>query len=413
MKAELISIGDELLVGQVVNTNASWMAEQLNLLGVEVIRIVAIPDIKEDILIALKEASSRVDLVILTGGLGPTPDDITKSTLCEYFDSSLIFHEASLKFVEKIFQDRGLPVREINRKQAEIPDNCTPINNENGTAPGMWFEKDGIIYISLPGVPYEMKAMISNYILSEISKRLNGIHIVHKMILTQGYGESFLSEKIKDWELNLPEHIKLAYLPQPGIVRLRITARGPSIQELQEEIEKQLNGLRALISNLIFGYGEETLEEVVGKLLSSKKASISTAESCTGGYIAHLITSVPGSSNYFTGSVIAYSNMVKTESLGVREQTLNNFGAVSEQTVKEMAEGIKEKYKTDYSIAVSGVAGPDGGSEEKPVGTTWIAISGPEGTIARKFLFSKNRQRNIRIAAVTALNMLRLMIIKA
>ncbi|MEN8223887.1 MAG: competence/damage-inducible protein A [Bacteroidota bacterium] len=413
MKAEIISIGDELLVGQVINTNASWMAARLNLAGIEVVRIVAIPDQKGEIMMSLKEASVRADVVLITGGLGPTRDDITKNTLCEYFGSKLILHEPSLQYVKKIFHDRGLHLRAINRRQAEIPDNCTPIINNKGTAPGMWFEKDGVVFISLPGVPFEMKAMISDYVIPELSGRLNGIHIVHKMVLTQGVGESFLSETIKEWEDDLPAHIKLAYLPQPGIVRLRLSGRGEKMNDLAAEIDQHINGLRALIPDQIFGYGEETLEEVTGRLLKAKSLRLATAESCTGGYIAHLITSIPGSSDYFTGSVIAYSNQVKMDSLGVQEESLIQHGAVSEQTVREMADGVRKKYNTDYAIAVSGVAGPEGGTQEKPVGTTWIAIAGPEKTLSKKFQFVKNRQRNIRIAALTALNMLRLMLIKS
>ena len=413
MKAEIISIRDELLVGQVVNTNASWMAEQLNLTGIEVTRIVAIPDMKKDILQALSEASARADVVLLTGGLGPTRDDITKNTLCEYFGSSLIFHEPSLKNVEKLFHSRGLLVSDINRKQAEIPDNCNPITNNNGTAPGMWFEKEDVIYVSMPGVPYEMKAMITNYVLPKLSKRLNGLHIVHKTVLTQGVGESFLSEMIRNWEDRLPDYMKLAYLPQPGIVRLRLTGTGVDISSLKKEIDLHIEELVTIIPDLVFGYGEETLEEVVGEILKKENATLATAESCTGGYIAHLITSIPGSSAYFRGSVIAYSNQVKTASLGVKEETLIAHGAVSKHTVIQMAEGIRNKYDTDYAISVSGIAGPDGGTTEKAVGTTWISVAGPEKTIAKKFMFGKNRQRNIRLAAVTGLNMLRLMMIKA
>ena len=408
MIAEIISIGDELLIGQVVNTNASWMAEQLNLSGIEISRIVAVADRKEEIISALHEASSRAEVVLITGGLGPTRDDITKSTLCEYFGSKLIFHEPSLKYVEKLFHDRGLPVREINRQQAKIPNNCTPIINSQGSAPGMWFEKDEVIYISLPGVPYEMKAIMSDHVLPALSRKLNGNFILHKVIMTQGVGESFLAEKINDWEDGLPEHMKLAYLPQPGIVRLRLTATGKDKQSLKTELEQQIDALVSLIPGLIFGYDEEKLEEVVGDLLKENKYTVSTAESCTGGYIAHLITSISGSSSYFKGSVVAYSNEIKTGLLGVQEDTLIAHGAVSEQTVIQMAEGVRNKFSTDYSIAVSGIAGPDGGTPEKAVGTIWIAVAGPGETKTKKYLFGKNRQRNIRLAAVTALNSLRL-----
>lgn len=412
MKAEIISIGDELLIGQVINTNASWMAEQLSLAKIEVVRITTISDTREDILQSLDDAFLRADVILITGGLGPTRDDITKNTLCEYFDSKLLFHEPSFRYVEKLFRERGLPILEVNRKQAEIPHNCIPITNKNGTAPGMWFEKEGRVFISMPGVPYEMKAMLSDHVLPELTKRLNGLHILYKKILTQGVGESFLSEMIKDWEEMLPDHMKLAYLPQPGIVRLRLTGTGSDQEMLSKELDEKVKELRALIPDLIFGYGEDTLEEIVGKLLKEQGRTLATAESCTGGYIAHLITSIPGSSAYFTGSVIAYSNQIKAKVLGVKEDTLMAQGAVSEQTVMEMAEGVKNKFGTDYAIAVSGIAGPDGGTDQKPVGTTWIAVAGPSSTMAEKFLFGKNRKRNIRLAAVTALNKLRMMIAK-
>ena len=411
MKTEIISIGDELLIGQVVNTNASWIAEQLNLAGIEVIRINTIADKREEILRALQEASGRAEVVLITGGLGPTRDDITKNTLCEYFDSRLVFHEPSFEYVNKLFRDRGLPVREVNRKQAEVPHNCIPIVNENGTAPGMWFEKEGTVFVSMPGVPYEMKAMISNYVIPELSKKINGLQVIHKKVLTQGVGESFLSELISGWENSLPANMKLAYLPQPGIVRLRLSGSGRDKTKLSNEMDDKIKELQNIIPDLIFGYGEKTMEEVVGGLLKNDGMTLSTAESCTGGYIAHLITSIPGSSAYFKGSVVAYSNHIKTSILEVKEDTLAAHGAVSEQTVTEMALGVKKKFNTDFAIAVSGVAGPDGGTGQKPVGTTWIAVAAPDVLIAEKYLFGKDRQRNIRVAAVTALNRLRLMMI--
>ncbi|MCK5080386.1 MAG: competence/damage-inducible protein A [Bacteroidales bacterium] len=411
MKTEIISIGDELLIGQVVNTNASWIAEQLNIAGIEVIRINTIADIREEILKALQEASDRAEVVLITGGLGPTRDDITKNTLCEYFDSRLVFHEPSFAYVKKLFGDRRLPVREVNRKQAEVPHNCIPIVNENGTAPGMWFEKEGTVFVSMPGVPFEMKAMISNYVIPELSKKINGLQIIHKKVLTQGVGESFLSELISDWENSLPAYMKLAYLPQPGIVRLRLSGSGRDRAKLSIGMDEKIKELQNIIPELIFGYGEKTMEEVVGGLLKNDGMTLSTAESCTGGYIAHLITSIAGSSAYFKGSVVAYSNQIKTSILDVKEDTLAEHGAVSEQTVTGMALGVKKKFNTDFAIAVSGVAGPDGGTDQKPVGTTWIAVAGPDVLIAEKYLLGKDRQRNIRVAAITALNKLRLMMI--
>jgi nicotinamide-nucleotide amidase len=412
MKAEIISIGDELLIGQVVNTNASWIAEQLSLAGIDVVRITAIADRREEILATLDEASARAKVILLTGGLGPTRDDITKNTLCEYFGSGLVFHEPTFEQITRLFGDRGLPIRGVNRMQAEVPDNCTPIINQHGTAPGMWFEKDDRIYVSMPGVPYEMKAMMISHILPGLAKKQNGLHLVHRIVQTQGAGESYLSELISNWEDDLPSHIKLAYLPQPGIVRLRLSGSSPDRGALVSELEKRILQLESIIPDLIFGYGEISIEEATARVLKEKGRTLATAESCTGGYIAHLLTSIPGSSAYFTGSIVAYDNRIKTSVLGVREETLAEFGAVSEQCVKEMAMGIKHKYNTDHAIAVSGIAGPEGGTDDKPVGTTWIAIAGPGGVQARKYLFGSNRQRNIRVAAVTALNKLRLSIIK-
>jgi nicotinamide-nucleotide amidase len=413
MKTEIISIGDELLIGQVINTNASWMAEQLKLAGIEVIRITTISDTGEEIRSSLREASSRADILLLTGGLGPTKDDITKSTLCEYFDTKLVFHQPSYDQIEKLFGDRGYTISDVNRQQAYIPDNCTPILNENGTAPGMRFEKDGKIIISMPGVPFEMKGIMTDFVLPELSKKLNGHKILHKVVLTQGVGESFLAETISDWESSLPAHMKLAYLPQPGIVRLRISGSGPEMDTLEQELDEKISQLEKLIPELIFGYGEDTLEAILGKVLLEKGKTISTAESCTGGYIAHLITSIAGSSSYYKGSVVAYANEVKMDMLGVKEETLIAHGAVSEETVKEMAAGAIKRFNTDYAIAISGIAGPDGGTEEKPVGTVWIAVAGPSGTFAKKYLFGKNRQRNIRVAALTALNAARKIIANA
>jgi len=413
MTTEIISIGDELLIGQVINTNASWIAEQLNLAGIEVVRITTISDTRNDILNALKDASSRAEVILMTGGLGPTRDDITKKTLCEYFDSQLVFNQEAFENVEKLFAHRGFSMKKEKCEQAEIPDKCTPVMNAHGTAPGMWFERDDRIYISMPGVPFEMKAMLSNHVLPTLSKKLNGNFILHRKVLTQGIGESILAEKISEWEESLPEKMKLAYLPQPGMVRLRLSGTGKNLQLLRKDMDARIEHLKQIIPELIFGYGEVSLEEVVGKLLKEKSQSLSTAESCTGGYIAHLVTGISGSSDYFTGSVVAYSNKIKTGVLGVKEQTLIDHGAVSEQCVIEMASGIKSKFNTDYAIAVSGVAGPTGGSPEKPVGTVWIAIAGPDKVVTEQFLFGNARQRIIRVAALTALNKLRLMILES
>ena len=393
---EIINIGDELLIGQVVNTNASWLATQLNKAGFNVSRITIIPDNNEQILEALAEAGARANIILITGGLEPTKDDITKKALCEFFNTSLVFDEPSYKNVEEIFSYYGLKVTEVNRKQAEIPQKCTPIRNESGTAPGMWFEKNRKIFVSMPGIPMEMKLMTKKFIIPELKKIFITEAIVHKTVLTQGVGESSLAKFIEDWENDLPMHIKLAYLPQPGIVRLRLTAVGKQKSKLAKDIKNLFSELHKIIPDLIYGYEDDKLEIIVGDLLKGKEKTLSTAESCTGGYIAHLLTSIQGSSNFFIGSVVAYSNEIKENVLGVKQETLIKHGTVSEQTVTEMAQGVQKSTGSDYAIAVSGIAGPDGGTTEKPVGTTWIAVLTPEKTLAKRFLFGKNRERNIR-----------------
>lgn len=412
MIAEIISIGDELLVGQVVNTNATWIAQHLHETGIPVKQISAISDDAEEIKKAIDLAFSRADVILVTGGLGPTKDDITKYTLCTYFDTHLVFHQPSYDNIVRLFGGRGLKISEVNRKQAEIPANCIPLLNLNGTAPGMWFERDNKILVSLPGVPFEMEAMIEKYVLPRLAGEDNDRIVAHKTILTQGIGESYLSELIKEWEENLPANMKLAYLPQPGIVRLRLTAYGESKEKTLNEIDNQVKSLQQIIPDLIFGYGNDTMEQVVGRLLKEKHVTLSTAESCTGGYLAHLVTSVPGSSDYYRGSVIAYSNQVKQELLNVKEDSLRMYGAVSEEVVKEMAEGARHHLKTDFAVSISGIAGPDGGTLEKPVGTVWIAVASKTGIIAQKFMFGEHRGRNIRRAALAGLNMLRLKLVR-
>ncbi|MCK9401380.1 MAG: competence/damage-inducible protein A [Bacteroidales bacterium] len=410
MISEIISIGDELLVGQVVNTNATWMAQHLHEIGIPVKQISAISDDAAEITRALDVAFARADVILVTGGLGPTKDDITKHTLCSYFGTELVFHQPSYENIRKFFASRGMEVTGLNRKQAEVPANCTPLINHNGTAPGMWFEKEGKILVSLPGVPFEMEAMMEEYILPRLASQDNQRVVAHKTILTQGIGESFLSEMIKDWEEDLPSNMKLAYLPQPGLVRLRLTAYGETKEKTLQEIENQVESLQKLIPDLIFGYGNDTMEEIVGRLLKEKHCTLSTAESCTGGFLAHMITSVPGASDYFQGSVIAYSNEIKHTFLGVSEESLKQFGAVSEQVVKEMARGARQRFNTDFAVSISGIAGPDGGTIDKPVGTVWIAIASKTGVIAQKFMFGEHRGRNILRAALAALNLLRLAI---
>jgi len=407
VKAEIITIGDEILIGQITDTNSAWIAQRLNEIGVNICQITSIPDNKKHIYNALNDAQTRADLILITGGLGPTRDDITKEALCEYFNTTLRFDNETYKRIESYFNTRGFPMLEVNRKQAEVPEICTLIQNEYGTAPGMWFEKNEKVYISMPGVPYEMKAMMKKTLLDKIKKHFNPPVIIHKTILTQGIGESFLAEKINDWECNLPANVKLAYLPSPGIVRLRVSANGDNKKELSELVSDQVKNLERLIKEYIYGYDTDTMEEIIGRLLRNHNKTISIAESCTGGYIAHLITGISGSSDYFKGGVITYSNEIKMNMLGVSKESLEKYGAVSESVVKQMAGGVKQKFNTDYAIATSGIAGPSGGTKEKPVGTVWIALATPAGIIAKKNVFGNNRERNIRRSALASLNMLR------
>jgi nicotinamide-nucleotide amidase len=406
MQAEIITIGDEILIGQIVDTNSAWMAQQLNDIGINIKQITSVSDDEQHIINALNEAKKRADIIFMTGGLGPTKDDITKNTLCKYFKTKLVFDEKAYAAVEYQFKIRGKEVTPVNRKQAEVPESCTAVYDKNGTASGMWFENDGKHFISMPGVPFEMKAMMENDVLPLLKQKFKTPFIYHKTVLTQGAGESFLAEMIENWEDNLPPHIRLAYLPSPGAVRLRLTAKGDS-EKIKQETEEQVIKLKHIIEKYIYGYDDETLEGIVGKLLRDKKQTVSTAESCTGGYISHLITSVEGSSDYYIGSIISYANSIKENFLNVDAATIENHGAVSEPVVLAMAKTVKEKFNTDYSIAVSGIAGPGGGTVEKPVGTVFIAIATPQKVFAKSFRFGNNRMRNIHVSGQTALNMLR------
>ena len=410
MDCALISIGDELLIGQTVNTNAAWLGEQLNLLGYKVVAGVVIPDDENAILNALDELSIKADLIIITGGLGPTKDDITKHTLCDYFDTKL---ERNLVIEQQIvdyFNSRQLPILQTNKDQALIPLACELLPNSRGTASGMWFEKDKKIFISLPGVPYEMKGIISEIVIPKLLKKSNNDHIlIHKTIRTHGMGESFLAEVIKDWEDKLShDEIKLAYLPSPGIVKLRLSLLGKNQKTINLKLEEHIQYLKKIIPNQIYGYEDDTMEGVVGQLLSAKNETVATAESCTGGAVAKMITSVSGSSAYFEGSIISYSNQIKINQLQVEERTLNEYGAVSQQVVEQMAIGVRRNLNTQYGLATSGIAGPTGGTPEKPVGTIWIATAGPNGVKSKKLNLGYSRERNIHVTSLSVLNMLRL-----
>lgn len=407
MKAEIITIGDELLIGQVIDTNSAWIAEQLNLYGVEIYQITSVHDEQKQILEALLKAEQSADIIILTGGLGPTKDDITKNVLCKYFNTKLVFHKPAFEQIKERFKNRNISINKLNKDQAFVPESCTVLLNKAGTAPGMWFKKGSKIYISIPGVPFEMKYLMEHEILPRIKDLGAGRAIYHKTINTHGLPESILAKTIEDWETALPVNIKLAYLPNPMAVRLRLSVTGANLNILKQQVEEEIEKLKKIIPENIYGFDNETLAEVTGRLLVSNSASLALAESCTGGFISHLITSVPGSSSYFKGSIIAYSNEVKQKILGVDPVSIEKFGAVSEQVACEMAHGVKDLFGVDYAIATTGIAGPEGGTEEKPTGTVWIAVADNRLVAAEKFVFGNNRERNIMRSSQTALQMLR------
>jgi len=405
--SSIITIGDELLIGQVIDTNSAWMAKALNGVGIWLKRRVAVGDNREDIVNALDEESKTANIILITGGLGPTADDITKPLLCEYFGGKLVVDTMALENVKSIFARLNRPIIERNIRQAEVPDNCTVIQNKRGTAPGMWFEKEGRIYVSMPGVPHEMKGMMEDYVLPKLKQHFRLPFISSKTLLTAGIGESFLAEMISDIEQSLPSHIRLAYLPNYGMVKLRLTATGNHKEELENEIEPLFKELQENVKEWLVADEDEGLEIVVGKILRAKNKTMGTAESCTGGYIAHLITSIAGASDYYKGSVVSYANSIKENMLNVSSDTLKQFGAVSEQTVIEMAKGAIETLEVDYVVATSGIMGPDGGSAEKPVGTVWIAAANKEKIETIQLHLRFDRERNILLTAHNALNFLR------
>lgn len=407
MQAELIAIGDEILIGQTIDTNSTFIATQLNLNGISVKQKRVIADDAATIKNALDNILPETKLVFMTGGLGPTNDDITKLTLNEYFGGELVFHQNVLDHITQLFASFNRVPSESNREQAFLPSSCVPIANKMGTAPGMRFEKDGRYYFSLPGVPYETEHLVEHQILPWVNENLQRGTVVHKTILTQGVPESELAERLKGWEEALPVAVKLAYLPSAGLVRLRLTSYLGSESEARQSVEAEAQKAIDILGEVVFGEDAQTLEEVIGISFKKRGATLSTAESCTGGYIAHLITSVAGSSEYFMGSVVSYANQAKEELLGVDPESIKMQGAVSEAVVMQMAEGARKKFHTDFAVATSGVAGPSGGSDEKPVGTIWIAVAGPDGIKARCFRFGKNRERNIKKTAMMALDLLR------
>jgi len=406
MIAEIITIGDEILIGQIVDTNSAWMAQKLNLAGIRVKQITSISDDKNHILDTLNQASQRADIILITGGLGPTKDDITKKTLAEYFNTGLRTDQEALENVKQIFARYKVEVSDINKKQAEVLENCTILLNNNGTAPGMWIEESGKIYVSMPGVPFEMMYLMEDLVIPKIKETFKLPNIIHHTILTAGIGESILAEKIYDIEDTLPTYIKLAYLPKLGTVRLRLSGSGIDANALNEEIIAFSNKIVAKISDYVIIEKDIALEKAILDYMESKHLTLSIAESCTGGYISHLITQHAGSSKVFLGGAVSYSNQLKVNMLGVSDKTLTDFGAVSEETVREMAIGAKSNYHSDYSISVSGIAGPEGGSDEKPVGTVWISVAGKNKIISKRYTFGNKRAQNIERAAITALTLL-------
>ena len=410
MKAEIITIGDEILIGQIVDTNSAWMGQQLNLLGIEVYQVTSVHDDRKHILKALAEAEQNSDLVLITGGLGPTKDDITKKTLCEYFNTTLVFHPEVLEHVRSLLSSRNVVINKLNQDQALLPENCTVLHNSAGTASGMWFEQNNTIFVSMPGVPFEMEAIMTEEVFPRLKKLGITQSIVHKTVLTIGIPESMLAERLERWEDSLPEFVKLAYLPSPMMVKLRLSGYGTDEAAIKAEIDKQVKELLTIIPEAVYGFDNDNMGIALGRMLMAEGKTMATAESCTGGSIAQFITSNSGSSAYFKGGVVAYSNEIKSNLLGVPSELIKTVGAVSQEVAEAMALGAQKVLGVDYTVATTGIAGPDGGTDEKPVGTVWIAVAGPSGVSSKKYIFKHNRERNIIRTIHTALNMLRVLV---
>ncbi|MGQ3014449.1 MAG: competence/damage-inducible protein A [Flavobacteriales bacterium] len=409
ISADIITIGDEILIGQITDTNSAYIARELNAAGIRIRRKYSIGDQKEAITGALDESIGQVDAILFTGGLGPTNDDITKHTLNAYFGSRLVRNQETFDMLAAWFAARNRTFEPVNQGQADVPEVCTVMLNKLGTAPGMIFEKDGTHIFCMPGVPYEMEGLMQSGVLPFLKQKYALPPLAHHTVLTVGIPESTLMMQIKDWEDALPAGVKLAYLPSYGAVKLRLTAWVPGTFS-EVELAEIARPLYDLLGDAIYGTGDRTMEEIVFALLKEKKLRVSFAESCTGGFLAHRLTSMAGSSMVFNGSVVTYSYEAKTQELQVPSEILMQHGAVSEQVVMQMAEAVKTKFDAEYGVATSGIAGPDGGTPDKPVGTVWIAVSGPQGTKARRFLFTNNRERNIRLTCLHAYNMLRRML---
>lgn len=406
--SELLTIGDEILYGQIVDTNSQWMSAELDKVGIKVIRKTSVGDVEEEILTAFAEAEKRADIILITGGLGPTSDDLTKPLLAKYFNCEMKLHAGALEEVAAFFKSRGRELTETNKQQAVLPVCCTKITNVIGTAPGMWFERNGKVFMSMPGVPHEMKRMMKEQVIPRLKEKFKTPIIVHKIIRTIGIGESIIADKISAWEKSLPAHIKLAYLPGIGEVKLRLTGMGKDENTLKTEIESLTEKVLPLINEYVYSMTDESIQEAIGRMLRERDLTISVAESCTGGYVSHLITSVPGSSNYFLGSMIPYDYQIKMRQLGVKPEVLEQHGAVSEPTIIEMANIVRAKFNTDIGVATSGIAGPGGATPEKPVGLVWIAYSDKHHTVTRKLQLSTDRLLNIQAASIALLNLIRL-----
>lgn len=405
--AEILTIGDEILYGQITDTNSQWMSAELDQLGIKVIRKTTVGDTEEAILTAFSEAEKRADITLITGGLGPTNDDLTMPMLAKYFDVEIIMNDDVLNHVKAFFESRGREFTELNRRQALVPANAQVLHNDLGTAPGTWYEREGRVFVSMPGVPFEMKNLMKVHVLPMLSDFFSTPVIYHQLIKTVGIGESFLAAKIEHWENALPKHISLAYLPSVGHVKLRLTAIGEDREKLKSEVDQLIETLQPLAGEYIYGYGNTTLEEAIGQLLKSRGLTIALAESCSGGYIQHQLTTIPGSSEYFQGGLVPYHNDHKINVLGVKRRTIEAHGAVSEKTVLEMANRVRALFHADIGVASSGIAGPSGGTEDKPVGTVWIAFADGEKTIAKRLQLTKNRKLNIELTNIALLNLVR------
>jgi nicotinamide-nucleotide amidase len=414
MKATIITIGDEILIGQIVDTNSGFIAKSLDKIGVEIHEMISISDDKEHILSTFSQLQNKVDLVIVTGGLGPTKDDVTKKTFCDYFEDELVVNPEVLAHVTELIEGfYKRPITQMNKDQALVPSKCTVLHNQMGTAPGMWMKKENTVFISLPGVPYEMKYLVESVIIPKVVKEYERPYIIHKTILTYGQGESLVAERIEDWENNLPDFIKLAYLPNPGRVRLRLSARGTDKEMLEAAIEANVQSLDAIIHDIIVGFDDnETLEVVVGQLLAKKGKTVATAESCTGGKIASLLSAISGASSYFRGSVVSYATEVKTTVLGVPADLIEENTVVSAAVASSMALNVKRIMKTDYAIATTGNAGPTKGDSNAEIGTIFIAIATPDDVIVEEFNFGQPREKVIDRAVIKSLEMLQKEILK-